>query len=373
MLAELATGAGVEVIALDRFGDLDLRLMCPTPSLGELGGVGGMATLVAAAECIDADAVVYGAGLENRPDLVAQLARGRTLLGNTPDVLRDVRNPELLGGALRSAGLGYPCTLTSPQSKLCADRSRAWLRKPLHSGGGRGIRVWRGGSLSSVEVLQARVRGLACSIVGLGDGRSGVVLGITEQLTGASDFGGRHFAWCGNVVPPRLPPDETRMLEREADAICERLMAAFGLRGLFGVDLVWDGHRGWVVEVNPRPTGSLEVIELTSNTSVFTAHVRAFDGQLPEPGFGIGAGGRAAAKAIVYARRDVSVGNTSEWRARGIKDIPNPGELIRRGHPVCTLIAVAQTAHEALEDLRRRAARLNLELGQGANAGAATA
>ena len=52
--------------------------------------------------------VVYGAGLENRPDLVERLAAGRTLLGCDPGTLRRVRDPALLGASLRAAGLAYP-------------------------------------------------------------------------------------------------------------------------------------------------------------------------------------------------------------------------------------------------------------------------
>ena len=113
MLAELATRDGHDVFAVDRFGDLDLQRLCPSVSLmRDLGGRGGMAELVEAAERIRADSVVYGAGLENRPDLVARLAAGRTLLGCTPETLRRVRDPALLGASLRAAGFAYPRTLS---------------------------------------------------------------------------------------------------------------------------------------------------------------------------------------------------------------------------------------------------------------------
>ena len=85
MLAELATREGYDVCAVDRFGDLDLQRLCPSVSLmRDFGGHGGMEEMVEVAEPIRADSVVYGAGLENRPDLVERLAAGRTLLGCSP-------------------------------------------------------------------------------------------------------------------------------------------------------------------------------------------------------------------------------------------------------------------------------------------------
>ena len=67
MIAQLAVADGYEVTALDRFGDVDLRSIAPGATAP------GNDALAALASGVDADAVVYGGGLENRPDLVAQL------------------------------------------------------------------------------------------------------------------------------------------------------------------------------------------------------------------------------------------------------------------------------------------------------------
>ena len=146
MLAELAVGAGHDVVALDRFGDLDLQRLCRSVSvLRDLGGRGRMADLVEAADGIGAPSVVYGAGLENQPALVERLARGRRLLGTPPEALERVRDPAVLGASLRGAGFSHPPTFR-PGEAPRGDRRR-WLRKPVLGGGGRGIREWRGGAL----------------------------------------------------------------------------------------------------------------------------------------------------------------------------------------------------------------------------------
>ena len=118
------------------------------------------------------------------------------------------------------------------------------------------MREWRGGALPAGTFLQERIDGVPCSVAAIGDGKDAVVLGLSEQLVGQRAFGVRGYRWCGNLVPPRVPVPLD-----QPQAICSRLAAAFGLRGLFGVDFIWDGERAWAVEVNPRPTASLEVIE----------------------------------------------------------------------------------------------------------------
>jgi predicted ATP-grasp superfamily ATP-dependent carboligase len=361
MLAELAWREGHEVLAFDRFGDLDLQRLCPSVSLAHDLGGGGMADLVHAAERAPADSVIYGAGLENHPDLVARLAAARTLLGCTPETLRRVRDPALLGASLRAAGLAYPRTFSAAEAPVRADAAHRWLRKPVRSGGGRGVREWRGGRLPAGVVVQERIRGVVCSAAAVADGRSAAVLGVSEQLVGRRALGARGFKWCGNVVPPRLPAPERRALADEAQAICAHVAGAFGLRGLFGVDVVWDGERAWVVEVNPRPVASLETIAAVHGGRPFAAHLQACAGRLPRPGSTRSPAG-AAGKAVLYAIENVRVPDTRGWPERGIRDVPHPGEPIAAGRPVCTLVATGRTPEAVLAEREERAVALRGEL-----------
>jgi predicted ATP-grasp superfamily ATP-dependent carboligase len=368
MLAELGVRAGHDVVALDRFGDLDLQRLCPSVSvLRDLGGRGGMAALVDAADEIQAPSVIYGAGLENKPALVARLASGRRLLGCPPETLERVRDPALLGASLRAAGLDYPLTFAGRDAPRRANRSHRWLRKPVRGGGGRGVREWRGGALDGDVVVQEHISGLACSAAAVADGRSATVLGVSGQLIGRRELGARRYAWCGNLVPPRLAPAQRRALGGAARRICTHLASAFGLRGLFGVDLVWDGELAWVVEVNPRPTGSLECIEAAHEVGVFAAHLEGCAGRWPRVARSPSPR-RAAGKAILFATDDVRVGDTRGWPARGIRDVPHPRERIAAGAPICTVISVEESPEAVLADLEARAGALRVELAERAGA-----
>jgi predicted ATP-grasp superfamily ATP-dependent carboligase len=363
MLAELGVRAGHDVVALDRFGDLDLQRLCSSVSLlRDLGGRGGMAALVDAAERIPAPSVIYGAGLENQPGLVARLASGRKLLGCPRETLERVRDPATLGASLRAAGFAYPPTFAARDASRRAECSRRWLRKPVRGGGGRGVREWRGGALHGDVVVQEHISGLACSAAAVADGRSATLLGVSEQLIGHRRLGARGYAWCGNLVPPRLDEPQRHALAAAARAICAHLAPAFGLRGLFGVDLVWNGERAWVVEVNPRPTGSLECVEEAHDVGVFAAHLEGCAERLP-PIAPAPTPPRAAGKAILFATRDVRIGDTRGWPARGIRDVPHPREPIAPGHPICTLVSVQDSPEAVLADLEARAATLRAELG----------
>jgi uncharacterized protein len=355
MLADLAMRDGERVVAFDLFGDLDLRRRASRVVTPAEVGRGGLTALVDAAADVPARGVVYGASFENHPALVARLGRRHALLGNTPQTLRAVRDPQRLGAVLRDAGHMFPRTFAGAPR----DTAGRWLRKPLRGGGGTRVREWRGGRLPPGTVVQERIEGLACSAAAAGDGTDAVVLGVAEQLIGARAFGVRGHRWCGNLAPPRLPPDERQALLTQARAICSHLAAAFALRGLFGVDLIWDGERAWTIEVNPRPTASLEAIESAYGVAAFDAHLRACAGELPWIEL---RHGRAAGKAVLFATEPVAAGDGERWLARGVRDVPHPGERIAAGRPICTLVASAATPEDALAGLEEQAARLRAEL-----------
>ncbi|MBV9050194.1 MAG: ATP-grasp domain-containing protein, partial [Solirubrobacterales bacterium] len=333
MLAELAVADGYEVIALDRFGDVDLRAISP----GSTAASNDALTALAAE--IDADAVLYGGGLENRPDLVRHLAWGRELLGTPPELLAAVRDPWAVSAAARAAGARAPqsrsleelpdTVASGPDGRRACDPHH-WLRKPRLGGGGRGVRRWQGGRLRPTEILQRRVHGLSCSAVAIGDGRQAAVLGLTEQLHRP-----RSFQWRGNVAPPRLPEGELAELDGQLRAVCEEMVSRFGVRGAFGVDAIWDGRHAWVLEVNPRPPAGLELFGPGS----FEAHVRGARGLgLPLPGRPP-ATICARVKLVLFADRDLCAPDPAWWPAGLVRDIPHAGETITRGAPVCALVS----------------------------------
>jgi predicted ATP-grasp superfamily ATP-dependent carboligase len=220
-----------------------------------------------------------------------------------------------------------------------------WLRKPWRGGGGRGVRRWKGGQLRRTEILQRHIRGLSCSAVAIGDGRSAAVLGLTEQL-----HRGPGFQWTGNVAPPPLPEAELEELDGQLRAVCTEVAARFGVRGAFGVDAIWDGRHAWVLEVNPRPPAGLELF----GPGCFEAHVRGARG-LGLPAAGAPPATRCArVKLVLFAHRDLRAPDPRWWPAGLVRDVPHAGEAIKRGAPVCTLIS---TTGEA-QGLAARGARL---------------
>jgi len=336
--AESAARAGYEVVAVDGFGDLDLRARAHSVHVARSGGRFSVRAAVAAARGLDADVVCYVGSFENHARAVGALAAGRVLWGNRPAVLAAVRDPVRLARALRARGLPTPAVrVTAPR----AGTARRWLVKPRASGGGSGVAPWRGGPLPHGSYLQQRVTGAPGSIVFAADGHSAVPLGVSRALAGDASFGdvAGGFRYCGSML---VAPEEP--LFGRACRLAATVTAAFGLVGVNGIDFVARGAVPYAVEVNPRYCASMELVERARGISIFDVHARACAGELPDlehtrPAADV------VGKAIVYAREDVMPEGTARWlEDDDVRDVPAPGEGIARGHPICTVFARGRSA-----------------------------
>jgi predicted ATP-grasp superfamily ATP-dependent carboligase len=346
-LAESAARAGCDVTALDAYGDLDLRRIARVVTAPRDGSGRFDALAVArASRSIDADAVAYVSSFENAPDAVEVMSRGRTLLGNSPGVLRRVRDPLAFARALARLGLPTPAVRASAPPPTDATR---WLLKPRHSGGGHGIVRWqRGMPVPRTSIVQERVRGAAGSIIFAADGEQAFPLALTRQLAGDPAFGANGFAYCGSILEPHHPA-----LLANAIVLARLVTREFALRGVCGIDFIARGSAPYAIEVNPRPTASMELVERATGCSVWLAHVAGCTRTLtiapPRTH-------QSEGKAVLYARQPVVLGDTTRWLDDDdVRDIPAPGERIAHGSPICTIFARGRTSALCYAALVRRA------------------
>ena len=341
--AESAVRAGATIVTVDYFGDLDQARVCETHPLRERGLGYSAAAILAVARELRYDAVVYCGGLENHPGVVAELARDRMLLGNSPDALRRVRDPRELFRFLATHGFAVPDTRVAGDPLPAGGR---WLLKPMRGGGGQGVRPWSGQPPTASQIVQEQVDGVSGSASFVADGRRSVVLGWTEQLRAP-----RSFRYAGNIMPLA----GGAAARAEVDAIAGALAQEYELRGLNGFDFILRAGRPVVLEVNPRYCASMELLEQASAASVFGLHVAACRGELPAR---VEAPPDVWGKLIVYASRSVVTPDTTTWLDQGIRDVPHPGEVIRAGHPICTVLASGSTRSACEDALRSAAARI---------------
>lgn len=340
-----AIRGGFQPLAADCFRDQDLVAACECLRISRYP-----ADLEHAAAALPVCPWLYTGGLENHPRLVDRIADHRPLLGNAGRVLRGVRNPFRVTEALREAGLPAPDVSAAPPS----GSRGSWLRKPRKSGGGQRIEFVSALAKESAEAAagdlyyyQQYVAGIPVSaIFAAADGRT-VLCGVTRQMIGTSWTGARGFEYAGSVGPLDISAHERIQWELIGTCLARR----FALSGLFGVDAVTREGTVWVVEVNPRYTASVEVVESACDTALLPVHVTACQsGQLKISG--ALRPHRRVGKAIIYAREpgrvppglDTWVRRLNTDGARPIvADIPASGTEFRAGEPLVTVLAYGET------------------------------
>ena len=278
------TRGGLRVVGADLFSDVDtLRAAQVTRIAPEEYPIG----FVQFAEQTDADAWSYTGCLENEPEIVERISRLIPLRGNSRELLRRVRDPFLVSESLSSIDLPPPELRSQNQPPSTA----RWLRKVMSSGGG--LRV----EFVGVDALprhtpffyQQFVEGPSFAAIFVANGHDHRYLGLTRQwlrrdLTNRSTT--REFQYVGSSGPVYV----TKEVRRQLDRLGTTIVRDFGLQGIFGVDLVCEisspyqerltANRIWPIEINPRYTASVEVLELATGKSAFSLHR---DGCLQQP------------------------------------------------------------------------------------------
>lgn len=378
-MAESAARAGYAVTTVDAFGDLDQHAGVRALSLPRDFGVAFSAEAAASAASeisgeVSCDAVAYLSPFENHPQAVAELAKGRALWGNAPAVLHRVRDPLTVTQVLARHGLASPDVRAAIAPPSHDDAAHRWLVKPHASGGGHGVHWWRPDDVvPRSSHLQRFIDGVPASIVFAATRGTTVPLGLTRQIVGDEAFGATGFRYCGSILAPAGDAQLARDAELLAAAseLAGTVAREFDLIGVNGIDFIARDGVPVPIEVNPRYSASMELVEQAYGVSIFGAHAAAcLRGDLPV--FDLArarATGAAYGKAIVFARHDVTCGDTRGWLDDPlVRDVPHPDEHIPAGRPVCTVFAQGADSADCHASLVRRAEALYVTLESWASA-----
>ncbi len=354
-----ARKAGYAPITADMFGDTDLRAHCWATRVASYPR-----GLVTFARQWPSTPWMYTGAMENEPSLVDEITRDRPLWGNPGSVLRNVRDPSQVAAALDETGLRAP-QLAASLDDLTGDAT--WLSKPLASCGGGRIhvvdkRTAPGGRADlRGRYLQQYIEGVPGGAVYVAAQGNARLLGVTRQLVGSEWATADRFQYAGSLGPLDVNESCAEQFRRIGDCLAAR----FDLTGLFGVDAIIADDLVWPIEVNPRYTASIEILERALSFHSIRLHAAAcLDGHLPGLSSMPDATPARYGKAILYANADVVVRddftrqmprrNDGPWPRYA--DIPAPGTKIESGQPVLTVFAEASFEDDVEQKLRDRMA-----------------
>ncbi|MCA9040883.1 MAG: ATP-grasp domain-containing protein, partial [Planctomycetaceae bacterium] len=254
-----ATYAGYSCIAVDQFGDVDLRSLCPdwrpiSLDYRELPDYLFQQKLAGWA---------YTGGLENHPDLIESCAEQTPLLGIGGETLKQLRDPFRLSQVVNAAGGQMP------EMRMFSEGVPEvnWVMKPFHSGGGIRIQRARPDSAGSNDFYyQRRVPGVPYSVSFVVREGEPEILGVARQFISTSSEilvtrsirRQSPFLFCGGIT---AATDEVGGRNR-LHAFLTQLVSQLPLVGLCGIDVMKSpSGEIMVLEINPRYTATMELLE----------------------------------------------------------------------------------------------------------------
>jgi predicted ATP-grasp superfamily ATP-dependent carboligase len=313
----------------------------------------------------NAVAMIAG-GMENRPDLLQGLYHVQFMLGVDRSGMQALRDPRRWQRWASESGLLFPATLwpeQGPPSRTdMATSHHAWLTKSTHSAGGLGVASWDPrvdptAPSSTTQLWQQHLSGISVGVSYLATSSANHCLGAASAWNRPWPWSPTPFIYRGSVGPFPIEPSAVLRLNEFG----ERVRRETGIRGLWGADWIVGADGWWLLEINPRWSASMELLDAGTSIPWVELHVRALQGdtldaklaehaeqrtsRLPD---------RAWAKTIVYATSDWSLADEDlawmwerRWRfagpdgldGSGLADIPPTADRLMRGTPVLSCMA----------------------------------
>lgn len=336
MLAQAARNVGLQPLVIDLFADLDTQhcaeAFSRVESLAEAYLAPAVDYFIERYAVAD---VVYGSGFECHPASLFYLSRRLNVLGNDPDVFARQLDKRVFFSALRQLAIPYP------EVSFSAPNGEDWLLKPLAGQGGIGIRRYCAEDEGRSSYWQKFQAGASHSALFLADGLRARIIGFNTQWTvRLSDAD--EFVFSGVINHADLP--EPRKLE--IFGWLQRIVPAFGLKGLCSLDFIHANGRNYVLEVNPRPSASMQLYD----ADLLARHMRVCAGQRLADSEDMGQGVEPKGYRVVYADRDLVVPESFDW-PEWCADLPQPSITCRQGQPICGIISRQENSQSVAERL----------------------
>jgi methenyltetrahydromethanopterin cyclohydrolase len=337
MIAQMAKKSGYNVIVIDCFSDTDTQAF--------------------SVECIKVDSLalehikpaisilqsrfgllfaIIGSGFECYLPSLNYLHQKFKVLGNKPNVFSAVQNKLHFFSTLEQLKIPYP--ETSFQRPELKD---GWLVKPMQGEGGKGIKKIKGLMKKNESCYWQRfIDGMPLSILFIANSTNFTVCGFhKQQVTSISN---NEFIFSGIISYLEISDE----IKRQLNSWVSSLVKAFGLIGLNSVDFMLENNQCYVLEVNPRPSASMQLY----SSELIDGHIKSCLNKLLDIKINLG---EYSAYQIIFAETNLIIKKNIQW-PKWTADIPQEGVLINTGMPICSIIARGKSEQQVLDKLLLR-------------------
>jgi predicted ATP-grasp superfamily ATP-dependent carboligase len=331
-VVQSAYKAGYVVYAVDHFCDQDLlwytRDRVRFDEIAEIPGC-----IQSLCEKYPIDFLVVTSGAE-------QIRSRVPLLATPPDRLEKLLDKQKTQQFFDELEIPTPPIVmdgTYPVMVKPAKGAGGWRNRILHNDLEKS--TWQREFPDTPMILQRIVEGTPASVSVLCNGKQAIAVAVNEQmLRGTADA---PYGFSGCITPFMHAGVEKMIL------IAEKIAQESGCLGSVGVDFVV-ADRIWAIEVNPRFQATLDTVEMATGCNLFRLHMQAFEGKMPRQR---PVAKRYAARAILFAERDLELKADLTRFAPAVADIPWPRTHFDEGNAIVSVFGYGPTRDAAAKML----------------------
>lgn len=359
--AESAVRAGIPVIACDLFGDRNTKNV--SQAWIPLGKPLMPKDISVVKNCSE---TVIAGGLAGGYQTLVELTS--EFRGADPLLMDRVSDPKFLSDLASKSSVRFPAFCFPASGRLGSSRwprssKQRALVKTRSSSGGLGVR-WASetaipatgqtphsgalaestpkttsvpAALEHDAYIQRFVAGRSLGATFIGNGHQSLLLGVCRSLK--KRIGEHPFVYSGSVGPIY----EDRISDA-AQRVGNRFVESTGFLGPFNLDFIDDGNQVWLLEINPRWSASMEIIELAwmrkldepcsffDPPDVWRKRIRKTTAGSSDRFY----------KRVLFANQPIDIdpkafpadSHAARWR-----DVPTKPTKVGNGMPVATLLA----------------------------------
>ena len=239
--------------------------------------------------------ILIGSGLDNsykeREMIINEIKKSKYKIlsvNNKIDAIKKARNIENIYSFLKSKEYNVPLTYSFDEfkSKIYKFEFPFIFKKKTGSGGINVNKIENENQLSffikkqkskhfnpSDWLIQEYINGLPISCTVISNGSECEVISINRQIIGLKFLNPpKEFMYCGNIVPAYIFKEDEKLISEISIFLTKRL----GLKGINGFDFVLKDHYPYLMEINPRIPGSINVSETVLHINLLDLHIKSF-------------------------------------------------------------------------------------------------
>ena len=189
--------------------------------------------------------LMYGSGLEDKPEIYDYLRRKLNILGNDPKIISECNDLRLLANILNECNLKLPKYANNP-----IELTKRYLSKPFNSSGGYNISFSK--KYKKNYYLQEYLEGETYSISFFNHGKNFIFLGFNKLLN-LINFDAHPFIHAGALTINEF------LESNDMIHSFEKLSKKLSMNGYNNIDFKVLNKEIFVLDINPRITSTFKI------------------------------------------------------------------------------------------------------------------